>query len=870
MCISLVSINRRFVLGCLLVILVLSPAQRATAKGTDPLSVAAFTTTWRLLENLPDDRFRAEFTLRNNMNEPLAPSWALYFNSRGQISPKSVEPPLVLDHIDGDLYVLRPDKSCPPMAPGEIRVVRYVGEPFAINLSDAPSGCYLVVTDAAGSDCPPVEVPIEIGAFPTAAKIRRGAADQMPVVTAESRYAANAVLKKLPADELPIVIPTPVEAARTPGEVMIEPSTTISFEPSLENEAKLLAENLKQAFDLRLDLQTAPGVERNSIRLKLGKVQIGNVSKRPGDEAYTLTVKPNTGVEIVGTDPAGVFYGIQTLRALVPLEAYRAPGKPFSITAVEIADAPRFGYRGLLLDVARNFQKADTVKKLLDLMAFYKLNRFHWHLTDDEGWRVEIRALPELTTVGGRRGHTLSETDFLIPSHGSGPFPDPARSPGSGHYTQEEFIDVLRFAHARHITVIPEFDMPGHSRAAVKAMASRAREAADDAEDFRLTDPGDKSQYESVQSWRGNVIDVGRNSTYKFLEVVIGELDDMYHRAGVPFECMHLGGDEVPKGAWEASPACRAIPTQDSTLTRGQQLELYFLKRSCDLLAKRGIAPACWDDCLLLATDDNKWAARPTAYAWNNVWGWGREDAAYQLANSGFDVVLCNVTHLYFDLANEKDPHEPGLYWGGFVDTRAPFEFNPLDVFQNARSNLMGHPISADQFANSVRLSSAGREHIRGIQGELWGEQLRSPATLEYLAFPRTIALAERAWPAEPAFATHENRDLGETELANAWNRFANALGQRELPRLCELAGEVRYRIPPPGAVIREGKVLANVAFPGLTIRYTTDGSEPTASSPGFEQPIAVQPGIQLRAFDARGYGSRSVTFDVLGQSSGN
>ncbi len=862
MCVSLASIGRFSALGCWLVILVLSPALHAVAETTNSKRDTALSATWRLVENLPDNRYQAELTLRNNADEPFVPPWDLYFNSSSRIDPRSVAPPLVLGHVNGDLYVLRPDKTSPSIGAGEERVVGFLGAPWAINVSDAPSGLYLVRTESSGVERAPVEVPLEIGPFPDAAKIHRGAEDLVPVVTAESRYTANAKLSKLPIDELPPVVPTPVSIAKRPGEVTIDSSTRIVYEPTLENEAEFLADSLHRTFNLQLDHQPAPGDGRNSIHLKLGDVKIGDATKHPGDETYKLTATTTACIEIVGTDPAGVFYGLQTLRGLVPLAAYRMPGKRLSIDAVEIVDAPRFTYRGLHLDVARNFQSVETVKKLLDLMAFYKLNRFHWHLTDDEGWRIEIKALPELTTVGGRRGHTPNETDFLIPSLGSGPSPDPVESVGSGYYTQEEFIDVLRYAQSRHITVVPEIDVPGHSRAAVKAMEVRSQRTDSDAQNVRLTEPGDKSQYESVQAWRDNVIDVGRDATYEFLDVVVGELAGMYRRAGVPLEMVHLGGDEVPRGAWESSPACRSIPAPDPKLSRGQQLELYFLKRACGVVAKHGATPACWDDCLLFATADTDWPKRPTAYVWNNVWGWGREDAAYRLANAGFEVVLSNATHLYFDLAHEKDPLEPGYYWAGFVDTRSPFEFNPLDVFQNARSNSMGQPLAVGQFADSVRLNPAGRQRIRGIQGELWGENLRSPAALEYMTFPRTIALAERAWAAEPDFAKLPDPAAREVALTQAWNQFANALGQRELPRLSELAGEVRYRIPPPGAVVRDGKLHANVAFPGLMIRYTTDGKLPTTDSPVYEHPLPARTGYQLRAFDAHGHASRSVAID--------
>jgi hexosaminidase len=862
---SLLMTMGRFTTFCVLSILVafLSTCP-SSAETLGPNRRDSLSATWRLIEDFPDNRFAAVLTLHNDASEPLAAPWTLYFNSSMRIAPESVGQPLVLNHVNGDLYALRPDENSPPIDGGEELAVQMIGSPWAINVSDAPSGLYLARVDESGDELRPVEVPLKIEAFPDAAKIRRGAADQVPVVTSASRFAANSGLIKLPVSKLPPVIPTPVTFRRLPGAVAIDASTTIVFEPALVNEANLLAGNFEQSFDLRLSRQSTSVAVQNSIRIRLGKVIVAGAAKAVGDEAYTLSVKPGAGIEIVGSDQAGVFYGVQSLRGLVPLASDRVSGEPLTIAATEIADAPRFGYRGLHLDVARNFQPIETVKKLLDLMAFYKLNRFHWHLTDDEGWRIEIKSLPQLTSLGSRRGHTTTESDCLIPSLGSGPFPDRGQSAGTGYYTQAEFIDVLRYAVARHITVIPEIDVPGHARAAIKAMVARARADEVDSHDYRLTDPDDTSKYESFQGWRDNVIDVGRDASYEFLDVVVGELAEMYRRAGAPLNYVHLGGDEVPHGAWEASPACRAIPTTHPELSRGQQLEIYFLKRACRLVEKHGAIPACWDDCLLFGAADTDWSRRPVAYVWNNVWGWGREYAAYRLANAGFDVVLANATNLYFDLASEKDPRVPGYYWAGFVDVRAPFEFNPLDFYQNAHHDSMGQSLSADKFADSDRLTPTGRKHILGIQGQLWSENLRSPALLEYMAFPRAIALAERAWAAEPRFARLADPAARENTLAVEWNAFANALGQRELPRLHELVGNVHYRIPPPGAVIRGGQLYANVAFPGLTIHYTTDGSEPTTDSAAYDRPIASTSRFRFRAFDAHGHGSRSIEMDPL------
>jgi hexosaminidase len=194
----------------------------------------------------------------------------------------------------------------------------------------------------------------------------------------------------------------------------------------------------------------------------------------PDSEAYEVSIDL-AGIDIVGVDAAGVFYGIQSLRMLLPLDAYREARTSINVPAVTMSDAPRFPYRGLHLDVSRNFQPKEAVLRLFDLMALYKLNTFHFHLTDDEGWRLAIDGLPELTEIGGRRGHTTDEREHLIPSYGSGPDPDPAVSYGSGWYSRADFIEMLQYAHERHIEVIPEVDVPGHARAAIVAMKERHR-----------------------------------------------------------------------------------------------------------------------------------------------------------------------------------------------------------------------------------------------------------------------------------------------------------------------------------------------------------------------------------------------------------
>jgi hexosaminidase len=846
----------------------------AVTCGADPTQ-PPISLSWRLVDNLADNRFHAELTLTNEADAPLQGDWALYFNSALRLIPASVSGGFVLTHINGDFFVLRPDPAALPIRPRASRTIQWQGAPWALNVSDAPSGFYFVPDDHDAEQPITIPVPLLIGPFPDAAQLKRGTNDMVPVVTAESRFLANETLNLIPPDELIKVVPTPCEITSSPGIVVIRSSTVICWEPPLGGEAEYLAAQLQVLRNAPLTVKRGLEASKDTIRLRIGDISVNGSPRSRGAEAYLLVVSPESGIEIVGTDPAGVFYGLQTLRALLPLDAYRQPRAELQFGAVRIADAPRFKYRGVHLDVARNFQSKETVKKLLDLMSLYKLNHLHWHLTDDEGWRIDIRALPELTEVGARRGHTTNEANHLFPSYGSGPFADAESSPGNGFYSQDDLVELLQFAHARHIAVIPELDFPGHARAAVKAMEARHRHLSESgdpaaADEILLREPNDPSKYESVQMWRDNVVDVGRDATYRFLATVVGELSGIYRRAGVPLERVHLGGDEVPAGVWDESPTCKRLPLDAaSKIPRRGQLELHFLDRASEILAHHSIKAACWEDCLLPeitekanAGGERRAAGKPapTAYVWNNVWGWGREDAAYRLANAGFDVVLCNATHLYFDLACEKAPDEPGYYWAGFVDSRAPFELIPLDVFKNAGHDGMGRALAPESFANRVRLTHNGEQHILGIQGQLWGENLRSREILEYIAFPRLIALAERAWAKSPGWAQIEGSFDRARLLDLDWNQFANRVGQLELPRLDYLAGGVQYRLPPPGAVVRSGMLYANVAFPGLQIRYTNGGTEPTVESALYDSPVALAGTIKLKTFDTRGRGSRTVT----------
>ncbi len=856
----------------------LSPAAGQAESSTSPEVPAAdhLELEWGVTTNLVDDgaRFRSRLILSNRGDTPLpASGWTLYFNFLRQIDPESVSGDVNVSRINGDFYRLTPGPDFTPLAPDDERTVTFEGGGSAIKRIDAPAGFYLV-----SGDGPPAPLPdVSVTPFSRPEQTTRGPNDERPVPTPERRHQAHQSLSHLPSDSVGRIVPTPASTTRRPDSFSLPPDPTIRYERGLETEAQHLADGLDAVVGDSSTLSTS--ASDPAVTLRRADVRDPRTDSVHA-EAYRLTIDPSGGVTITGTSDAGVFYGVQSLQSWLPVSAYDASTASVSLPAAEITDAPRFGYRGLHLDVSRNFQSAEAVKRLLDVMATYKLNTFHFHLTDDEGWRLAVDGLPELTEVGGRRGHTLTEQNHLVPSYGSGPDPDPAASPGSGWYTQAEYLDLLRYARDRHIEVMPEIDMPGHARAAIQAMKARTDRLLDAgdttaAHRYRLHDPDDESVYESVQGWSDNVVNVCQPSTYRFLAHVVDQLQALHDEADAPLRTVHVGGDEVPTGAWTQSPACNDYYDRTDGVENADDLFGAFLQRFRDTLATRGLTMGGWEEVGM--TDAGRAAGHQAEtttpntdladdgvrpYVWNNIWGGGTEDRAYRLANAGFDVVMSQATNFYFDMAYDKHPREAGFYWADFVDLQDPFAFVPFDLYKSAKQTSMGHPIDPDTaFTDHVRLADSARSNILGLQGQLWAETLRSTDRMEYMAVPRLLSLAERAWAPQPEWATLDDVEHLRAQRADAWNAFANRLGQRELPRLSLRAPDWTYRLPPPGATIENDTLRTSSALPGLPIRYTTDGSRPTASSPRYDDPVAVTPNatVRLRTFDGHGRGSRTV-----------
>ena len=829
--------------------------------------------SWEVISNTHSDqpRTKAEFVIKNNSRFRFNDNnWALYYNQAPRPNISTMPGSLTeVEWINGDWHRIVPQEGF-RLRSGEEVTITYEASRWWIKESDAPMGLYFVFYDRHGNETEIITADnYEVKPFTRIEQITRHKNDLYPIPTPQWRYEKNQGMHHVPEDELKDIIPTPVSINTTGEYVIFTEPVEIYYQDGLRKEADYLAGVLSSLTGQPFTPLTGTEEKPNSILLRKSNFSVNGV----GEEAYRLEVRKDRNILITGTDNAGVFYGIQSLKSLMPVNAFLGTAMGVRIKEIKIEDAPRFPYRGLHVDVARNFQEKDQILKTLDLMAFYKINTMLLYVTEDEGWRLEIRDLPELTEVGGQREHTAKQDAAVHPAYGSGPFPYAEGTHGSGYYTHEDFVEILRYAKDRHITIIPEVNLPGHARAAIKAMEARYNRlmAAGDEEganQFRLIDPEDESEYISPQSFTDNVVNVARESVYLFFETVVDGIIAMYQEADAPLEIFHTGGDEVPEGAWTQSPMIDELLKDLPEITDPKNLQAYFFDRAIKILEERDLKIAGWEEVVLLKDEAATYIPNPEftdrnviPYIWNNLWD--NQDLGYRLANLGYPIVQCHVSNFYFDLAYNKDPEEPGLYWAGFVNTKDAWYYAPYDVFKTTLRTAMGREIDIDkEYADMERLRPDSENNIMGLQAQLWSETILGPDMLEYYTLPKVIGFAESAWTSERSYERIENREQRETEANRKWNVFANTLAQKELPRLAGLHGGFNYRLPLPGAIIEDGVLHANIEFPGLIIRYTTNGDEPTRRSALYTEPVEVTGEVRLRAFDMAGRHSRTVTLE--------
>ncbi|XP_068706342.1 beta-hexosaminidase-like isoform X2 [Montipora foliosa] len=790
-----------------------------------------------VIDNLKSDStFLSRITLTNQGQSIIKQGdWAVYFcnirmmesrylkhNPAGYVIPGNYG--IRLTHINGCLHKFETTSDFKDIATGSSFKFEFVADYWSVARSDVMPRWYVTAKGLSprvikNTDNKELKF---VGNFDTREKWKRFVADLYNPYTPKQRYDKYYIADSHDSAHVQSkIIPTPVQMTLdTANHVVVESDWIVFFEAGLENEAALLKQKLK------LTVSTSPK-ESKVIKLVTGEVSLPAKRFPSMHESYSLEVNPSkNAITITGNSSAGVFYGVQTLLGL-----QSSMRKVFNVS---IKDAPRYAYRGMHLDVARNFVAKEHVLKLLDVMAVYKLNKFHFHLTDDEGWRLEIPELPELTGVGSNRCFDLHEQHCILSQLGSGP--DNSTS-GSGHYSVSDYKEILRYAKKRHIQVIPEFDIPGHGHAAIKAMAARYENfltlgKKHEAEKYLLTEVNDTSRYLSIQYFSDNAVNPCLESTYNFIDHVVKALVTM-HNDTQPLTIFHFGGDEVAHGAWINSTACgnliRRLGLDHSDENVADMLKDHFVQRVASITSNYSLQLAGWEDGLMDVNSvpyDRSLLrnSRVYGYAWNNIWEWGGGKRAYELANAGYQVIMSQATHLYFDQPYEPDPEERGYYWATrFTDTRKVFGFMPDDLFANIETERSGEPLTREELCKTQGECPdlVKKKNVVGIQGHLWTETVRSRDQMFYMIFPRLLALAERAWH-KASWEDILNKKERDAMRTSDWVKFANTLGYNELAQLDKMG--ITYRVPSPGASYDGKKLKAMATFPGLTVEYSIDG----------------------------------------------
>ena len=533
---------------------------------------------------------------------------------------------------------------------------------------------------------------------------------------------------------------------------------------AIEHDGKVMALDVKYEF---LPSESIPDFPYNQVKTEVWDMIPSLKSVTSGEGVTVVEEMPE--VEFVGSRKAGwyriVLDGTCKVQAAdqdgawyaqVTLDNLKRNAGGNELPNLVIEDWPDFGYRGFMLDISRNFTSRENILKFIDLLAHYKANVFHLHFGDDEGWRVEMPQFPELTSYGAYHEFPYKnaegeyeETDYLMPSYNGSVDPKDMSSSANGHLSKEDYIEIVKYAWERRIAVIPEFDTPGHSRAAIKAMQAYAERTGDDS--YLLSDREDVSEYCSVQYYKDNALNVALPSTYKFIEVVFDNLIAYHKEAGAPLPAIHVGGDEVPSGAWVGSPACQKIMAE-----RGwdniELLKSYYIENVLDIAEARGVKISGWQELVMDLEDHVYERMKKNLYS-VNFWHTGgkQQEYPYMYANDDVPVVLSNMTNTYVDFAYTPDKTERGLSWGGFVDERRSFSLLPYDIYRSVRWDDKGRICDIkDLPEGKTRLVK--RENIVGVQAQLWTETVRCFDHVTAYVFPKVCGVFERAWNASPSW----------------------------------------------------------------------------------------------------------------------
>ncbi|MCQ0111846.1 beta-N-acetylhexosaminidase [Zhouia amylolytica] len=520
------------------------------------------------------------------------------------------------------------------------------------------------------------------------------------------------------------IIPKPVSVTQKDGRFLVD-KTIIMGDEALRNEAEYLSQLLTIASGKKVSY--APGGTR------LGSViHLGIDESIEGEEGYTLKVT-NKEIIISGKTSKGVFYGIQTLRQLLPANSEKQSVAELTIPAVEIHDNPNYQYRGMHLDVARHFFPADFIKKYIDLLAMHKMNTFHWHLTEDQGWRIEIKKYPKLTEIGAYRNGTIV---------GHYPGTENDNKKYGGFYTQDEIKEIVQYAADRHITVIPEIELPGHSSAAIAAYPELScfPEEPTEVPNDMMSEKSKELQENGInkvvqESWGvyNDVYCAGKEETFEFLQNVLDEVIPLF-----PSKYIHIGGDECPKANWERCPNCQKR-INDEGLADEHELQSYFIQRIEKYLNAKGKRIIGWDEIL-------EGGLAPNA----TVMSWRGEKGGIESAKQQHDVIMTPNHSCYFDHYQDKDKENEPLAIGGLTTVEDVYNYNP-------------HP---------EELSAEESKYILGAQANVWTEYIGTTDYVEYMILPRMTALSEVVWVANDT----KNWDDFKSRLSAFKDRY-DALG---------------------------------------------------------------------------------------------
>lgn len=562
-----------------------------------------------------------------------------------------------------------------------------------------------------------------------------------------------------PEKTKPQIIPMPAQMESTKGEFVLDQSVGMSFDSNFKISATFLKEFIEKGSAIQL--------RQNN---KISFIQDDTISN---DEGYQLTITPKQ-IEIRAKTDQGAFYAVQSLRQLLPVDLENGTFYMENITipSVAITDSPQFKHRGMHLDVGRHFFSVDFIKKYIDALAMLKMNTFHWHLTEDQGWRIEIKKYPKLQEVAAFREQTL------IGSYNADPQQFDGKRYG-GFYTQEEIKDVVAYAQNRHVTIIPEIEMPGHAQAAISAYPE-------------LGCTGE--QIKVAETW--GVFDhifCSKDETFEFLENVLDEVLELF-----PSKYIHIGGDEAPKTHWENCPNCQQRIKEEG-LKDEHELQNYFITRIEKYLNGKGRQIIGWDEIL-----EGGLAPNATVMSWRGTQG------AIEAAKQHHNVIMTPTSHCYFDYKQSDNEDEPLANSGGFLPLEKVYSFNPIPE----------------------ELTEEESQYVLGAQGNVWTEYIPNEKQVEYMVFPRILAMSEVLWT-----PTNNKNYADFIARVEHFHQRLDALEINYANHLYEVEGEVTST----------GYKLTSI-LENKTIRYTTDGTEPSLTSEIYSGAIPINTDLVIKA----------------------